>query len=293
MDDVPHDMRGRNEVMRRRTDGASSVSASEPAPKPENPLLDMWNRTGTVGAGVDLLQRRNANTSLISFFNEREITKTQSKKKLKSAKNLVYHRESEEVKSGLRLARQDEWGKWRKFNAAVPVDSKQLQELYSEGYKMIPTQWIEIDKNEHFRREGGPKVAPQYKSRLVVRGDLEESLGIRTDSPTCELEGLRLIISWAAGTKKVLKCADITSAYFQGQELDRLMLLRPPQDGLEGVPADGALIARMPVYGTRDAGRGLWKKIRAGFKDHGMKENLIMSALFSISNEKNEIVCML
>ena len=71
------------------------------------------------------------------------------------------------------------------------------------------------------------------------------------------------------------------------------MLLRPPQDGLEGVPADGALIARMPVYGTRDAGRGLWKKIRARFKDHGMKENRIMSALFSISNEKNDIVCML
>ena len=33
MDDVPHDMRGRDEVMRRRTDGASSASASEPAPR--------------------------------------------------------------------------------------------------------------------------------------------------------------------------------------------------------------------------------------------------------------------
>ena len=158
---------------------------------------------------------------------------------------------------------------------------------------MIPTQWIEIDKNEHLRRADGLKVAPQYKSILVVRGDLEESLGIRTDSPTCELEGLRLIISWAAGTKNILKCADITSAYFQGQELDRLMLLRPPQDGLGGAPADGALAARMPVYGTRDAGRGLWKKIRARFKANGMRENHIMSALYSISSEKNEIACML
>ena len=41
MDDVPHDMRGRDEVLRRRTDGASSASASEPAPEPENPLLDL------------------------------------------------------------------------------------------------------------------------------------------------------------------------------------------------------------------------------------------------------------
>eukprot|EP00959_Pyramimonas_sp_CCMP1952_P243565 5091120-Pyramimonas_sp.AAC.1 len=34
------------------------------------------------------------------------------------------------------------------------------------------------------------------------------------------------------------------------------MLLKPPPDGLEGVPDGGALIAQMPVYGTRDAGRG-------------------------------------
>eukprot|EP00959_Pyramimonas_sp_CCMP1952_P441207 9236734-Pyramimonas_sp.AAC.2 len=84
-----------------------------------------------------------------------------------------------------------------------------------------------MGKNEHLRRPGGPPVAPQYKSRLVVRGDLEESLGVRADLPTGGFEGPRLIVSWATGTKETLKCADITSAYFQGQELDRLMLLKP------------------------------------------------------------------
>ena len=305
LDDVPHDVRGRSEVMRRRLDtgGSSSerrsASMSEPGPEPANSLLEAWERTGTSGSGVDLLQRRAASIavkshdSLVGFFNERTVNKPQSRKKLKSVKNLTYHKESEEVKSGLRLARQDEWGKWRKFNAAVPIDPAELRKLLDDGYRMVPTQWIEIDKNEHLRRPGGPPVAPQYKSRLVVRGDLEESLGIRTDSPTCELEGLRLIISWAAGTRRTLKCADITSAYFQGQELDRLMLLKPPPDGLEGVPDGGALIARMPVYGTRDAGRGLWKKIRQRFKAHGLRENRIMPALFSLSNDKNEITCMI
>ena len=153
--------------------------------------------------------------------------------------------------------------KWQSFNAGHPIDSKQLKELTDEGYRVIPTQWIEIDKNEHLRRPGGPKVTPKYKSRLVVRGDLEEDLGIRTDSPTCELEGLRLIMPWAASMGRRLNRADITSADFQGQALVRLMILKPPSDGLEGVPAGEAIIARMPVYGTRDAGRGLWKKIRA------------------------------
>eukprot|EP00959_Pyramimonas_sp_CCMP1952_P338431 7087378-Pyramimonas_sp.AAC.1 len=63
---------------------------------------------------------------------------------------------------------------------------------------MVPAQWIEIGKREHLRRPGGPPVAPQYKSRLVVRGDLEESLGIRADSPACEIEELMLIVSRAA-----------------------------------------------------------------------------------------------
>ena len=95
LDDVPHDIRGREEVMRRRIN-----SATEPAPEPANPLLEVWNRTGTTGAGVDMVQRRTANISLVSFFNERITTKGQSKKKLKSAKNITYHRESEKVKSG-------------------------------------------------------------------------------------------------------------------------------------------------------------------------------------------------
>ena len=97
----------------------------------------------------------------------------------------------------------------------------------------------------------------------------------------------------AAGTKRKLKCADITSAYFQGQELDRLMPLRPPTDGFDGVPDGGGLIARMPVYGTRDAGRGLWKKICNRFKSHGLRENRIMPALFSITDGHNNIVCLL
>eukprot|EP00959_Pyramimonas_sp_CCMP1952_P452175 9466123-Pyramimonas_sp.AAC.1 len=49
----------------------------------------------------------------------------------------------------------------------------------------------------------------------------------------------------------------------------------------------------MPVYGTRDAGRGLWGTIRKRFDAHGLKENRNMPALFSIHNDKNEITCML
>ena len=39
----------------------------------------------------------------------------------------------------------------------------ELDQLLAQGHKPIPLQWIEIDKNEHKRREGGPHVAPLIK----------------------------------------------------------------------------------------------------------------------------------
>ena len=48
-------------------------------------------------------------------------------------------------------------------------------------------------QNDRKRREGGPHVAPLFESRLVSRGDLEETTGVRTDSPTCDIEGWNIL----------------------------------------------------------------------------------------------------
>eukprot|EP00959_Pyramimonas_sp_CCMP1952_P296934 6212064-Pyramimonas_sp.AAC.1 len=74
--------------------------------------------------------------------------------------------------------------------------------------------------NAHHRRAGGPPVAPQYKRRLAVRGDLEESFGMRAGLPTCEFQGFRLVVYWAAGANETSGWADATSAHSQGQEFD-------------------------------------------------------------------------
>ena len=59
------------------------------------------------------------------------------------------------------------------------------------------------------------------------------------------------------------------------------------------MPRGGAIIARMRVDGTWDAGRGLWKKTRARFESNGLRESHVMPALFSVSDEENEVVCMI
>ena len=49
-------------------------------------------------------------------------------------------------------------------------------------------------------------------------------------------------------------------------------MLRQPRGGLPGVPEDAKLLANVPIYGARGAGRGFWKKLRQVFIDAGFVE---------------------
>lgn len=58
-------------------------------------------------------------------------------------------------------------------------------------------------------------------------------------------------------------CADVSSAYFQANPMGRLLLTRQRRGGIpcDDVPPDAALIARLPIYGTIDAGRGFYSRM--------------------------------
>ena len=152
-----------------------------------------------------------------------------------------------------------------------------------QGREPIPLQWVEIDKNEHKRREGGPHVAPLFKSRLVSRGDLEETTGVRTDSPTCDIEGLNILLSWVSCERLTVNSGDITNTF--------------PRMSIGGVPdvdisADTMFVARVPIYGTCDAGLGFWKKLRHDILSTGLNENAVIRALY-IYQEDGEPKSML
>ena len=57
---------------------------------------------------------------------------------------------------------------------------------------------------------------------------------------------------------------DFTNGYFQGQENDRILLYRIPAEGIpeEGIAGGAVLASRVPIYATRDAGRGLWLRLK-------------------------------
>ena len=108
---------------------------------------------------------------------------SKNSKKKERGEVFDFDRCDEKTKNGIIGSRTTEWLKWKKFLAAQIVAGKELQELLREGHEPVPTQWIDTDKNERLKREGQHHEI-LHKSRLVARGDLEQSHEeIRTDSP--------------------------------------------------------------------------------------------------------------
>ena len=52
------------------------------------------------------------------------------------------------------------------------------------------------------------------------------------------------------------------------------------------------VVARVPIYGTCDAGRGFWKKLRHDILSTGLKENAVIRALY-VYQENGEPKSML
>ena len=180
-----------------------------------------------------------------------------------------------------------EWEEWQKHSAADVISVQEAARLVTEGAEEIGTQWVEVDRNEKVRVEseqaGEAKHVPtNLKSRLVALGN-QEKREMRSDSPTADAEGIHLVFSFASSRKAKVWCGDLESAHFTGERMSRVLLLRQPRSGLPGLKPDDRLLARVPVYGTQDAGRGFWKKFRRTLIAGGVRENRVLSAVFPLT----------
>ena len=149
----------------------------------------------------------------------------------------------------------------RRRKTGKPARGKQLNGLLNDGNVPIPTRWVDTDRNAYLRFPCGPLVVPNSKSRLVGRCDPEGIDGFRKDSPAAETEGHILLFSFASSNKLRLNMADISNASFQGEKLDRLLLLKTPRAGIpdtDYLDGEAMIMARVPIDGTQDAGRQFW-----------------------------------
>ena len=52
------------------------------------------------------------------------------------------------------------------------------------------------------------------------------------------------------------------------------------------------ILARVPIYGTEDAGRKFWKRLRSEFLSAGFQENRVLKALYSYADETGDVKVM-
>ena len=153
------------------------------------------------------------------------------------------------------------------------IKSWQEHDVYERvedvGQTAVSVRWVVTEKY----KEGHPVV----KARLVARGFEEDMCDLRKDSPTCSREAVRLTLALAATNGWVCHTLDVKAAYLQGNAIERVVHLRPPQEF-----ADGSLWRlKKTVYGLCDAGRHWYLRVKSQMLGLGMVVSSLDPALFS------------
>ena len=142
-------------------------------------------------------------------------------------------------------AKQEELAKWIEFNA--------YEEVPDIGQTRVTTRWVCTEKVK-----GG---VMQIKARLVARGFEEDKSQIRTDSPTCYKDSLRLLLTLLSAKKWSMKSMDVRRAYLQGNKIQRKVYLKPPKEA----KTDKLWLLIQTPDGIVDAGRQWYIRVHKEF----------------------------
>ena len=214
-----------------------------------------------------------------------------ARRKTAMARSKEYSLDKMEAEERVKMeaAQEKEWGNWRNFEAVKVLDPTKAAEFLREhpGTQIVPTRWVLTNKAQ-------PWEDARYKARIVVRGDLERGAAeTRTDSPTASSTMVNMLLAYAASNKLPLRGGDITASFLQGEKISRKLILKPPPGGLPGVEDGSLLLAEKPVYGTRDAPRGFWKRLHSVILSKGLRKIPGENSAYVLNDSNNNIIGML
>ena len=143
------------------------------------------------------------------------------------------------------------------------------EEVNDDGQTTMSVRWV---------------ITPKFldgiwrtKARLVARGYEENQELIRTDSPTCMRESLRIVISIIACMNWKVHSIDIKAAFLQGKAIDRQVFLKPPT---EAAAAGKLWRLKKVVYGLSDASRVWYLRVADELLKLGVSVSKYDKALF-------------
>ena len=90
----------------------------------------------------------------------------------------------------------------------------------------------------------------------------ETTEGLRTDSLAGDVDSHNIVCSWCAQAHVSIHACDFTNGYVQGQEIDRNLVIVFQLKAFQKHELQAEILAsHVPVYGAKDAGRGLWRSL--------------------------------
>ena len=118
-------------------------------------------------------------------------------------------------------------------------------EVADEGQETLQTNWVLAEKVKDNKT--------LIKARLTIRGDQEDTLDVRGDSPTVRKSNINVFLMCAARMRWKIKSSDVTSAFLQSTPIERDVFVKPPVE--RRVPGVLWKLTKL-VYGLVDASRG-------------------------------------
>ena len=170
-------------------------------------------------------------------------------------------------------AKEKELQSWR--------ENSVFEEVEDMGQKAISTRWIVTEKVK-----GGENIC---KARLVARGFEEEMEEWEKDAPTCNAETLKFCLTVIKLKKWTCYTLDVKTAYLQGDEIQREVYLKPPNEGNWG----GLWKLKKTVYGLKDAAKAWYSKVVKVVEELGGERSRLEPNIFfwKKENKLNGILC--
>ena len=159
------------------------------------------------------------------------------------------------------------------------IENDVFEEVKDVGQSCVSCKWIITSKE----KEEGKVV----KARLVARGFEERMNTARTDSPTCSRQSLRMAFVTASTMNWTIQSLDITSAFLQGNGIERNVYLRPPTE----VNSEGMIWKlKRCIYGLNDAPRAWYDRVRSELIQLGGRASIYDEAMFLWHNDDGVII---
>ena len=193
--------------------------------------------------------------------------KTVRGKEKQLEKELPWFMIPEDKKDDFRVAERLQWDEHVKFNALEPVSVEDSRKILATKKERVLNSRFAYKDKLWSRRKQDPEVGWKPKARLVIGGHMDPDLstGLETNAPTVSRQGILALLQILASRLQAGWCAcagDITSAFLNGEELQRELYIRQPKSGLGDLHPEQLVKLKKWVFGLADSPHQWWRKFR-------------------------------